>query len=161
VTELARLLADAEGLLQGDLSVGKTHSIRAACWVARSALEVVVSDLLAQRSYSPGDASMRSRLSCLEVAYADRPALVLTAEYAWSGLSNACHHHAFQLSPSLAEARHLVGLVGQLADECSVGRAAKASVGRSTLGADVGETGGGEHGAGRTGVGVAPSGPAP
>jgi hypothetical protein len=117
VTELARLLADAEGLLQGDLSVGKTHSIRAACWVARSALEVVVSDLLAQRSYSPGDASMRSRLSCLEVAYADRPALVLTAEYAWSGLSNACHHHAFQLSPSLAEARHLVGLVRQLADE--------------------------------------------
>ena len=45
-----------------------------------------------------------------------------------------CHHHAFELSPSLAEARHLVSLVRQLADEFSAGRATESSVGRPTLG---------------------------
>jgi len=55
---------------------------------------------------------MRSLISCLESAYSDdEPDLVIQAEYAWAGLSKAAHYHAFELSPTLSEARNLLALV--------------------------------------------------
>lgn len=108
------LLAQAERLLSGEIAV-PARSARAACWLARAELEAAVCDLLRARGVDPGFATMRTRLSCLETAYrpADR-ATVMRATYAWAELSNATHHHAFELSPTLSEARHLVGLVTRL-----------------------------------------------
>lgn len=89
---------------------------RMSCWLTRSALEAVVTDALAALAIDAGEASMRSRLVCLEVAYADRPELAARAEYAWCRLSQACHQHAYQLSPTYSEALHLHGLVRSFAD---------------------------------------------
>jgi len=59
---------------------------------------------------------MRSLLCCFEVAYLDDPALVESAQNAWFGLSNACHYHAFQLTPTAAETQQLIDAVRRVAD---------------------------------------------
>lgn len=88
---------------------------RIACWLARSALEQVVRDLLAARGRQTGGATMASLLTCLEVAYESDPLVADRAEFAWARLSNACHQHAFELSPAASEVANLVKLVTQLA----------------------------------------------
>lgn len=113
-TDPSRLLEQADRLLSGDINLMKSHGVRGACWLARSALEGVVHELLGARAWDPGTASMRSSLTCLDAAYADRPSVSQTAQYAWMGLSGACHHHAFELAPTAFEARHLVELVRRL-----------------------------------------------
>lgn len=87
-----------------------------ACWLARAALEEVVRDLLADRDRAPGDAGMASLLTCLEVAYEDTPGVAEGAEFAWARLSNACHQHAFELSPTAAESARLVDVVAELVE---------------------------------------------
>jgi hypothetical protein len=113
-------MSTAESLLEQASSVlakGNVHSNRAACWIARAALESAVDDLLANRSREAPTATMRSKLTVLEVAFEKEDASVPTlAEYAWSGLSRASHHHAFELTPPFSEVQHLIGLVRQLAD---------------------------------------------
>lgn len=81
---------------------------RVACWIARSALEALVLRMLALRGLRAGRSTMRSQLTCLEVAVPEPPGLATNVEYTWSRLSNACHHHAYQLDPSLAEVRSLL-----------------------------------------------------
>lgn len=54
---------------------------------------------------------MRSLLSCLEVAYRDEPLLVVRVQHAWSGLSRACHQHAFELAPTATEVEQLIDVV--------------------------------------------------
>lgn len=111
----ADLLAQAQQLLDGELEV-RSHSVRAACWLARNALEDEVRALLNAKSLDVGEASMRSMVSCLESAYRDDdPDLVFRVEYAWAGLSRASHHHAFELDPSAAEVRHLIEVVESVA----------------------------------------------
>lgn len=108
------LLTQAERLLNGEVAV-PAHSARAACWLARAALEEAVGALLVNRRLEPGAATMRTRLICLESAYrATDDATVMDAMYVWTALSAATHHHAFELAPTLSEARHLVDLVIRL-----------------------------------------------
>jgi hypothetical protein len=107
---VSALLALAETQLQ----VSGSHSNRIACWLARSALEETLDRLLSEAGISCGDrASARSKLSCLEVEYGNTD-LPARAQYAWSRLSEACHHHAYELSPTHSEAQHLVELVHDL-----------------------------------------------
>lgn len=101
------------------LAKGSRSSNRIACWLGRRALEDIVDDLLELRQRHPGESSMASRLTCLEIAYAGQPDVVETAEYAWAGLSQASHQHAFQLDPTATECRHLISLVRRLADRLS------------------------------------------
>lgn len=96
------------------LTQGSRSSNRIACWVARTALEETVNRLLDLKNSDPGQCSMASRLTCLEIAYIDVPQLAETAEYAWAGLSQASHQHAFRLDPTAVECRHLISLVQQL-----------------------------------------------
>lgn len=96
------------------LESGDAHSNRAACWIARAALESVVDELLEGRRRAAPGATMRSRLTVLEVAYDHDPEVPALAQYAWTGLSKASHHHAFELSPGVVEVKHLIGLVRQL-----------------------------------------------
>ncbi|HWC23839.1 MAG TPA: hypothetical protein VG502_16205 [Flexivirga sp.] len=88
---------------------------RIACWLARSALEQVVRELLSAKGRPVGRATMASSLTCLEVAYAADPLVADRAEFAWARLSNACHQHAFELSPTASEAANLVEIVAELA----------------------------------------------
>lgn len=96
------------------LAVHEAHSTRRACWLARAALEQLVVELLTARGIGPQTMSERAKLSCLEGAYTDHRDMVAGIEYAWSRLSEACHQHAYELTPTHQEAGHLVGLVGKL-----------------------------------------------
>lgn len=111
MSDTRALLEQASGVLAG----GGEHSNRMACWIARSALESCVDDLLLARQRAAESASMRSRLSVLQVAYEQQPEVAQRAEYAWSRLSRACHHHAYELSPTATGAEHLIGVVDSLA----------------------------------------------
>lgn len=55
---------------------------------------------------------MRSRLIAMRF-FVDRATAELAAA-AWWGLSNACHHHAYELTPTTSEIRHLVGQVARV-----------------------------------------------
>ena len=106
------LLQQAQSVLDGDAP----QRSRMASWLARSALEDAVHSRLEDRGRPAGTASMRSLLSCFEVAYLDDPALVESAQNAWVGLSSACHHHAFQLTPTTAETQRLIDAVRRVAN---------------------------------------------
>ena len=110
------LLAQADALLADEAAgAARRQAVRIACWLTRSALEQQVVALLAAKGWDVGDASMRTALSCLEAAYADDdPELVARAEYAWAALSRVCHQHAYELAPTVAEARHLRAVVAEL-----------------------------------------------
>lgn len=113
MTTPASLLAQASAVLEG----ATAHSNRAACWIARAALESTVDDLLnAQHNPAP-DATMRSKLTVLQVTFGQHNDVPARADYAWNGLSRACHHHAFELTPTLTEVQHLIHLVETLTDD--------------------------------------------
>jgi hypothetical protein len=71
-------------------------------------LETIVPLMLKRRDVDPGMASMHMQLICLTIAYRDDPALVSDLANAWDQLSRACHHHAYELTPTTSEVRHLV-----------------------------------------------------
>jgi hypothetical protein len=106
----AALLEAATAVLHGE----QPDRNRIACWLSRTAMESAVDDLLSARGLKPGSANMRSKLTCLEAAYMDEPEVTAKAGYAWSRLSEACHQHAYELSPTYAEAEHLVSIVRAL-----------------------------------------------
>lgn len=117
---MSTLIDQAGSLLDG----GGAHATTRACWLARAALEDAIGDLLVAAGLDVGEASGAARLTCLQVAYEEHPDLAGRAEYAWSRLSEACHHHAFALAPTHGEAQHLVGLVRQFVAAASAwGRA--------------------------------------
>lgn len=105
---------DASALLEqanAILKAGGPNANRAACWIGRAALESTVSALIEDRKVPAPDATMRSKLGVLQVAFAGEPDIASSAEYAWNALSRVCHHHAFELTPSAGEVEHLLDLV--------------------------------------------------
>lgn len=115
-------MSDSEELLRQASSVlaeATAYSNRAACWIGRAALEGVVDDLLVAYQRDAPDATMRSKLTVLQVAYEQDPDVVMRAEYAWNRLSQACHHHAYELTPAGSEVRHLLDLVATLVGRVS------------------------------------------
>ena len=64
--------------------------------------------LLRRRDVDPGLASMHVQLICLTIAYGDDPLLVSDLANAWDQLSRACHHHAYELTPTTTEVQHLI-----------------------------------------------------
>jgi len=93
------------------LSTAGPHATRRACWLARAALEDVIAELLVDRTIQAAGASERAKLTMLEGAYSDSRGLAGQAQYAWHRLSEACHQHAFELSPTHGEARDLIDIV--------------------------------------------------
>ena len=88
---------------------------RAVCLLTRQAFEQVVDVLLEAQQLACPAASMRARLISLGQAYGHDPERVAyRASTAWAQLSGACHHHAYELAPSLSEARRLVDEVDWL-----------------------------------------------
>jgi hypothetical protein len=108
---VTRYILIAEALLTGEMRIQRVSSARAACWVARRGLEAMVPLLLQLRGVDVGRASMNVQLICLRVAYEDDPALFSGLASAWDQLSRACHHHAYELTPTITEVRDLIGRV--------------------------------------------------
>ena len=112
---MTSLLVQADDLLRGAITI-PSESLRGACWLGRAALEETVRQQLEDAGHPVGTASMRSMLACLESATGlSTPQLARDAKYAWIGLSQAAHHHAYELAPTVAEVRHLLGLVARVA----------------------------------------------
>lgn len=108
------LLDTACALLStSDLPVGTRAHV--AAWFARAALEDATIVILRGHGLTsdPAKMTMASRLICLrslDVESAD------DAGQAWWGLSRACHHHAYELTPSTAEILHLIDRVRALGE---------------------------------------------
>lgn len=56
--------------------------------------------------------TMRSRLTVL--GFIHGPGVASAAEVVWQGLSEACHHHAYELTPTAAEIAHLIEVVATM-----------------------------------------------
>lgn len=114
-SETDRYVDLAARLLNGSVRVSRVSPARAACWIARRGLECLVADMLRRRNTDPGIGTMRSQLTCVSVTYADCPALVTSLTTLWDELSRRCHHHAYELTPTVAEAQHLVRRLAEAA----------------------------------------------
>jgi hypothetical protein len=106
--EVDRHLDVASALLEGRFRVGPVPAMRAACWFTRRGLEALLPVLLSRRGLQPGTSNTRTRLICLAVVYADQADRANDLVSAWDHLSRACHHHAYELTPTLGEARDLL-----------------------------------------------------
>jgi hypothetical protein len=86
-------------------------SSRMAAFLARRALEEVIArcdDLAASAPW----ASTRSKLLILRAL--DEPGIADRASVAWNRLSTACHLHAYEMQPSVAEVEQLCGVIAGL-----------------------------------------------
>jgi hypothetical protein len=58
-------------------------------------------------------ASARAQLACLP-DYLGDSGLAVEIVFTWSALSNACHHHAYELAPTAAELERRIDAVDRL-----------------------------------------------
>lgn len=108
------LLAHADRVLGRVDPVASPRRIRIAAFLIRQALECEVGDRcsgLADGLTHP--VRMRTRLLVLRALDQSGAG---AAEYAWNALSDACHHHAYELAPTLSQLQHLHAVVADLVD---------------------------------------------
>jgi hypothetical protein len=82
---------------------------RASALLARQSLESAMDLLWRARAPIVVQCSMSSQLLVLPSYLRDQEA-ARNAAYAWSALSRACHHHAYELPPTASEMRSLIAL---------------------------------------------------
>ena len=87
---------------------------RASALLARQALETAMDLLWRRRAPIVAQCSMASQLLVLPSYLRDQEA-ARDASYAWSALSRACHHHAYELPPTASELRSLIKLTRRVA----------------------------------------------
>lgn len=75
---------------------------RAVALLGRQALEEGLDDFWEGRLEGMKDASRRTQILCLNEFIRDRDVADGIKE-SWSGLTQACHHHPFELAPTEAE----------------------------------------------------------
>jgi hypothetical protein len=113
MTGRAALLNYADEVLDGTIPLGP-RTARTAALLARLALE----DWLDEQSASWSAAGERPPTTNSKLVVLGRNRGTDVGERArrvWQSLSRAVHHHAYELQPSPAEVRHLVGQVRDLA----------------------------------------------
>jgi hypothetical protein len=75
---------------------------RAAALLGRQALESALDELWSRTAPGIERASMRCQLLCLP-AYVQDAEVVGRAAHAWIALTQACHHHPYELPPTAEE----------------------------------------------------------
>jgi len=75
---------------------------RAATHLCRQALELGLAAFWSKRVPGVETLPLRAQLLCLPCCF-DDPQLSRTISYTWAALSNACHHHVYELAPTAAE----------------------------------------------------------
>lgn len=120
-------LLDAAGELIGSVVPG-TRGVwpRTAAFLIRLALEESLDELWAGVQPGLADCAMRAQILCLP-AYAGEE-VAGRAAAAWSGLSQACHYHAYELAPTAAELRHWHDEVAEIRRQTAGLRAARADL---------------------------------
>ena len=87
---------------------------RASALLARQSLETAMDRLWRTRAPLVVHCSTTSQLLVLPSYLRDQEA-ARDASYAWSALSRACHHHAYELPPTASELRSLIALTRRVA----------------------------------------------
>jgi hypothetical protein len=107
------LLDAADGLLR--LADPTTAGLwpRTSALLALDALETSVERLWQRHSLDFASCAMRTQLICLR-SYLDDPPLAARAAHAWSALSRASHHHAYELAPTAVELQSWFAVVREL-----------------------------------------------
>lgn len=111
------LLDHAQAILNGRVRLPPSIATRAAAFLVRRALEDTTRALCRSAGASSDRATMHSRLIVVRVLHGDQVAN--RAAIAWMGLSTACHHHAYELTPTVDEVRHWLALVAGLSAQTS------------------------------------------
>ncbi|MDV3124762.1 hypothetical protein M1247_07555 [Mycobacterium sp. 21AC1] len=112
MTHRSELLDYAGQLLDGSINLG-ARGARTAALLTRCALEDWLDDQSAPWSGTPGPRpTTRSKLVVLGALRG--PETGEHAKRAWHDLSRACHHHAYELQPSITEIRQLLHQVRRL-----------------------------------------------
>jgi hypothetical protein len=86
---------------------------RSSAILALQALEASVLGLWERRSIDLRCCSMRTQLICLR-SYLEGATLAARTGHAWSALSRACHHHPYELGPTVGELQSWLSVVGDL-----------------------------------------------
>lgn len=86
---------------------------RSVALLARQALEDAVDAFWARCSPGMQQATWKSRFVALRF-YVDDPALARQAHHVWVTLSNASHHHGYDLAPTAGELRTWLDTVSRL-----------------------------------------------
>lgn len=117
------LLAAAQRLL--DRPDAKTAGIwpRAAALLARQALEQGLGQYWRSKGLNLGMLATRPQLICLQAYFPDAD-LAGRASHTWSALSQACHHHPYELPASHSE---LEGWISSVASTLAATQTAKAA----------------------------------
>ena len=95
------LLRWANALARTPLDATKGRWPRVAAVLGRQALEDAMARLWTARAPGVEASSMRAQLLCLG-SYSDDE-LADRVSYAYGGLTRACHHHSYELSPTTDE----------------------------------------------------------
>lgn len=107
------LLEMARGLLRRADPATAGLWPRASALLARQALEAGVRELWARRELALQGCPMPAQFICLRTYLGDAE-LAARAGHAWSALSRACHHHAYELAPTAGELDDWFRVVGEL-----------------------------------------------
>jgi hypothetical protein len=107
-----QLLEQAKALTSDDVPETRGYWPRASALLGRMALEAAMSDRLQAIHPDLPDATARSQLLCLDLCV-DHD-LASEATIAWAGLSSACHEHAYELAPTVAELTRWLTTVDRL-----------------------------------------------
>jgi hypothetical protein len=91
---------------------------RATALLTRQALELTLDELWKRRAPGLERCSARAQLLCLP-SYVRDQELARQVSYAWSGLSRACHQHAYELPPTSTELGYWMDTVEQLVANCA------------------------------------------
>jgi len=86
---------------------------RASALIAGQALEATLDRLWAAERLDFHLCPMRTQLICLRTYLGDAD-LAARASHAWSALSRASHHHAYELAPTATELQSWFGVVEEL-----------------------------------------------
>lgn len=111
------LLACARDLVDRSDEVTAGLWSRAAAFLARQALETAIADLWRAKIPAVAACSMRAQLLALSTA-ADRPT-ARRARHVYTTLSRACHHRAYELSPTADELRGWIDEIEHVIAVCA------------------------------------------
>jgi hypothetical protein len=109
-----QLLQHAKEILEGVPQASPRRN-RIAAFLIRQALEAEVG-ARCEHLLTRIDHPVRTRSRLLVLHALDQSGGAAKMDYAWNALSRACHHHAYELAPTVSELRYLLEMVTRLVD---------------------------------------------
>lgn len=110
MTDARSLLTLSRGLLSRPDAATAGLWPRASALLARQALETALDGYWSLRGVGLDACPAKAQLICLG-EYFDDAELAAAVRSCWAALSDVCHHHAYELAPTVAELSVLLDVV--------------------------------------------------